>query len=79
MALQAVHGLVRGAWREGLTAQPVWGKGGQGEIDSLLARIADTRTLLQGAREIRTIGDLLALTYRCEDRIRDIKRKLHRR
>lgn len=79
MALQAVHGLVRGAWRQGLTAQPVWGKGGQGEIDNLLEQIADTRTRLRGAREIRMVGDLLALIYRCEDRINDIKRKSHRR
>jgi len=74
MALPAVHDLVRGAGWQSLTAQPVWGKGGQGEIDNLLEQIANSRTRLQAAREIRKIGDLLALIYRCEDRIKDIRR-----
>ena len=74
MALPAVHDLVRGAGWQSLTAQPVWGKGGQGEIDNLLEQIANSRTRLQAAREISQIGDLLALIYRCEDRIKAIKR-----
>ena len=74
MALPAVHDLVRGAGWQGLTAQPVSGKGGQGEIDTLIEQIANSRTRLQAAREISEIGDLLGLIYRCEDRIKDIRR-----
>lgn len=74
MALPAVHGLVRGSGWQGLTAHAVRSKGGEGEIDALLEQIANSRTRLQAAREISQIGDLLALIYRCEDRIKAIKR-----
>lgn len=81
MAVQAIHGLVRGGWRQDLTGQPVQGQGDQTEIDTLAERIADTRLRLRLrlARDVTEVGESLALIYRCEDRIKDIKRSSQRR
>ena len=79
MAVQTAHGPVRGMWRQGLTGQPVQGRGDPEEIDTLLDQMAATRIRLRIARDITEVGELLALVYRCEDRIKDIKRSSQRR
>lgn len=79
MAGQALHGLVRGAWRQDLTGHPDPARGGPEEIDTLFEKIARTRTRLQVARDIDEVGELLALVYRCEDRIKLIQRSSQRR
>ena len=75
MAFQAVHGLVRGVWRQDFTVHPVRGNSNQAEIDALVDQIAQIRMRLRMARDINEVGELLALIYRCEDRIKDIKRR----
>ena len=74
MAVQTLHGLVRGVWRQDLTGDPVQGSSDQAEIDALIDQIAQIRMRLRNARDINEVGELLALIYRCEDRIKDIKR-----
>ena len=78
MAVQAFHGLVRGVWRQDLTGKAVQGSEDQAEIDALVDQIAQIRMRLQIARDINEVGELLALIYRCEDRIKDIKRSSRR-
>ena len=78
MAVQALHGLVRGAWRQDLTSHPDTARGDPDEVDTLLEKIASTRTRLQVARDIDQVGELLALVYRCEDRIKLIQRSSQR-
>ena len=78
MAVQAIHGLVRGAWRQDLVGQPDKARGDPDEVDTLLEKIANTRTRLQVARDIDEVGELLALVYRCEDRIKLIQRRSQR-
>ena len=78
MAVQAFHGLVRGVWRQDLTGKAVQGSEDQAEIDALVDQIAQIRMRLQIARDINEVGELLALIYRCEDRIKDIKRSYRR-
>lgn len=79
MAVQNFHGLVREMWRQDLTGQPVQGRGDPEEIVTLLDQIAATRIRLCLARDIIEVGELLALVYRCEDRIKDIRRSSQRR
>ena len=61
-------------WRQDLTGQAVQGSEDQAEIDALVGQIAHVRMRLRIARNINAVGELLALIYRCEDRIKDIKR-----
>ena len=77
MAVQTLHGLVRGAWRQDLIGRPIQGSD-QAEIDALIDQIAHIRTRLRVARDINEVGEMLALIYRCEDRIKDIKRSSRR-
>ena len=78
MAVQTLHGLVRGAWSQDLIGRPVQGSDEHSEIDALIDQIAHIRTRLRVARDINEVGELLALIYRCEDRIKDIKRSSRR-
>ena len=65
-------------WRQDLTGKAVQGSEDQAEIDALVDQIAQIRMRLQIARDINEVGELLALIYRCEDRIKDIKRSYRR-
>lgn len=78
MAVQTLHGLVRGGWQQDLTGHSVQGSSDQAEIDALVDQIAQIRTRLRIARDINEVGELLAQIYRCEDRIKDIKRSSRR-
>lgn len=79
MVVQTVHGLVRGVRRQDLIGKAVQGSGDQAEIDALINQITQIRMRLRIARDINEVGELLALIYRCEDRIKDIKRSVRRR
>ena len=79
MAVQTLDGLDSGMWRQNLTGRAVQGRGDTEKIDILLDQIAATRIRLCLARDISEVGELLALVYRCEDRIKDIKRNSQRR
>ena len=79
MAVQTLHDLVRGVRRQDLTAKLVQGRGDQAEIDALVEQIAHVRMRLQIARDINEVGELLAVIYRCEDRLKVIKRSSQRR
>ena len=74
MVVQTLYGLVRGVRRQDLTGKAVQRSGDQAEIDALVDQIAHLRMRLQVARDINEVGELLALIYRCEDRIKDIRR-----
>ena len=78
MAVQTLHGLVRGAWRQDLIGRPIQGSDDQAEIDALIDQIAHVRTRLRVARDINEVGELLALIYRCEDRIKHVQRSSRR-
>lgn len=74
MAVQTLHGLVQGERRARPVQVDIPKRAAQDEIDALTAQITASRLRLNNARDTPQVGELLSQIYRCEDRIKAIRR-----